>query len=101
MESFTTDDSFNSNHSESILRQDLPENNMTDINMSIINSEADTCRNIFSTPMVTLPPQNSFPYISTPTLNVSYSSVVRDSKLESNAHLIIKICCNHYYGKVF
>ena len=68
MKSLTTNNSLRLNHSESILPQDSPENNVTDINMSIIHSEANTCREIFSIPMVTLPPQNSFPYISTTTL---------------------------------
>ena len=89
MESFTTDDSLHSNHSESILPQDSPENNMTDINMSIIHLEADTCRDIFSTPMVTLPPQNSFPYISTPTVRPAPGLMCAPPTAQINIHMML------------
>ena len=62
---------------------------MTDINMSIIHSEADTCRDIFSTPLVTLPPQNSFPYISTPTVRPAPGLMCAQPTAQINIHMML------------
>ena len=89
MQSLATNISLRSNHSESIQPQDSLENNVTDINMSIIHSEADTRREIFAIPMITLPPQNSFPYISTPTVCPAPGIMFAPPTAHINIHMML------------
>ena len=83
----TANDSLRSDLSESILPQHPVENNATDINVSIIPSEADQCRDTFSTPVVTMPPQNSFPYISTPAVRPALEIMCAPPTVPINFHM--------------
>ena len=57
--------------------------------MSIIHSGADKCREIFSIPMVTLPPQNLFPYISTPMVCPATGIVFAQPTAHINIHMML------------